>query len=341
MEEEVKKTKADKLMEKINTLAMRIEKEKNPVTRMLYSIRAKMVIAKLDREIGLQELAEKYKNDRAKIGVENKNEKLEARSDIIWINQRINALQRQLNENSDYDYASSNFLFGSGEVEKSGGIEQYVDILKTSGRHEQVYAASQIENIENLKGELNSLQDELKQKQEELAQIDKKELQADKKIRRQETVLVVKNKFNIFTKISDVFKSIKEGIKETFAEHKKVQEVEKSAKEVKAANDAGYDKACEELKAEYDEKMQALYELYNKKQEQAERRGNRDKAKTRRDSAKTQAAQFRSQMQDLANRRSAINNPDVDMSSATDNPSIDMENSASRENVEEEREFGD
>lgn len=274
MEEEIKeetpkkqKTKSEILMEKINALAEKIENEQNPIKRMLYSIRAKMVVAKLDREIEIQNLEEAFETKKHARDRIARGDKEDTRSEIIEINQRINELQGMLRRNTDYDYKRDSFIFGRDEVVRNGGIKNYIDILKASGRREQVEAAKKIEEAYHIRSELENLQDELAEKQDLLEDIDKEQKQEDRKDDITKNALVIKKRMNIFSRISEFFKDVKESVKETFAEYKKLRQTKTKSKEIKKENAEVLRNLKADIKAEYEQKMKELMEEYATVQE--------------------------------------------------------------------------
>lgn len=303
MGEEIKKTKSEILMEKINTLAEKIEGEENPIRRMLYSIRAKMVIAKLDREIQLQELQEKYASERTIRNEKAEKDKIDSRSDIITINQRINEIRKQLQKEEEYDPKSTNFIFGKKEIERYDGVEEYVNALKASKRPEQIMAAEKIQENYKLRRELEDLEDELEEKQFTLDEINEEKKWDDRKSKVKETALVVKSKVNIFSKIADFFRSVKESVKETFYEHKKIDEIRKKETDERKDTDNTLKEMKAKVKEEYKQKMKQLMEEYEKIQDDMDLKFNDQEKEVQVDRARTQAEKFREQMQKMAEKK--------------------------------------
>lgn len=136
MNEEKKKEKAQMLYEKVNILAEKIEKEPSATKRALYTIKAKMILAKLQRQIDISKIKEDYSTRRQNNKNEAEEDKSDARSDIIRLKRDINKVEEQIRKNADYDYKSNRFMFGTQEIDSNGGIDNYVNILKGSGRPE-------------------------------------------------------------------------------------------------------------------------------------------------------------------------------------------------------------
>lgn len=194
MNEEKKKTKAEALYEKVNILAEKIEKEPSAMKRALYSIKAKMILAKLQRQIDIQKIKQQYSKQRQDNLKEAEESKTDTRSDIIAMVQKINGLEDQIKRNADYDYQSKRFMFGTREIDSSGGINNYVQILKQSGRPEQVAAAQKIQDTEALRLELKNLKESLRDAQEELHYTDIDTQDKNEQLKREEKSLVVRKK---------------------------------------------------------------------------------------------------------------------------------------------------
>lgn len=266
--EEMKQSKSEKLMEKINLLAEKIENEKNPLKRTLYSIRAKMVIAKLDREIEIQNLKEQYDNEVADRVDDAEYAKMDTRSDILGINNRMREIEIQLNMDRAYDPNSRDFMFGQGEVVTNGGIEQYADILRASGRAEQVHAADKMQEMQALREELNTLKEELEARKFELEDIDFETEKENRKSERKMTALVLKT--NTWTRVTDWFKSIGAGVKEAFTGNKAVTEANTNKKAIKRLNRANMKNGEKLIKQNYKQVMKELKQTYKASQRNAD-----------------------------------------------------------------------
>lgn len=288
MSEENKKTKAEKLIEKVSNLAEKIENEDSIAKRTLYSMRAKILMSRIQRQIDIQEIRQEYSNDREQMAEDAEASKIDSRSEIIEINRQMNMLRSLVDRNQAYDYESPSFIFGADEVERYGGVENYIDTLLKSERTDQTEAAIQMRNIEYYKGELDKLEEELEQKRNKLAEIDRGTEFATKTSRREEKALIVKEKMNIWGRISNFFKNIKEGIKSGRSERKDI-------KNQKIPMETGESQSREEA-------LQALDEEYEKRRAAIEERYAMEGQMTKHKNASTQANDFRMQVKEAAGK---------------------------------------
>ncbi len=291
-EKKVKITKSQKLYNKVNDLVTKIENEPNVIKRTLYSIKAKLVLAKIQRQIDIQDIRDKYDTDRNQNDLDAEIAELDTRDDIIDLTSRINTLQDIININSDYDYESSRFMFGKSDVERKGGIDNYIKRLRQSGRIQQVDAASQMQYVENLKRELRAKQAELADKQGILAGIDKDRKDKNRASKVEETALVVNKKINIFARISNFFKKIVEGIKEgktqsQAVKNEKAKGIERTEGQMETRKDA-----LAKLEEEYQKRRAEILEEYDRA-EQNFKDGQ----------AREQANKFREELKEMANKR--------------------------------------
>lgn len=292
MEELVmEKSKSEKLMEKINLLADKIENEKNPIKRTLYSIKAKMVIAKLDREIEIQNLKEQYGNEIADRSEDAKYEKIDTRSGILKINNRIREIERQLNTDRAYDPNSREFMFGQGEIENNGGVNEYAEILRASGRPDQIQAAGKMQEMQALREELNSLKDELEERKNGLGAIDFETEEANRKSERKMNALVLKT--NTWTRVTDWFKSIGAGLKEAFTGNKIVTEAYANKKETKSLNRSKNKEKKRQIKQNYKQTMKELKETYKASQKNANQNAKMVKQNAKSEALHMQAEEIR------------------------------------------------
>lgn len=290
--EESKRTKSQKLYDKVNDLATKIENEPNVIKRTLYSIRAKLVLAKIQRQIDIKEIRDRYEAERKQNDEEAEFDEIDSRDDIIYLTSRVNELQDEIKRNSNYDYQSSKFMFGKGEVERKGGVDNYIERLKQSGRLRQVTVAERMKYVEELKKELSDRQAELADKQERLAEIDDNRKLKNKTSKTEETALVVKKKINIFAKISNFFRNVVAGIKEGKAQHQDIENKKAQGIEREDGKFETREEALTRIETEYQkmkEKVLAEYEGAENsfKGEQAKSQANNFREQVRQMAAKT------------------------------------------------------
>lgn len=289
--EEMRQSKSEKLMEKINLLAEKIENEKNPIKRTLYSIKAKMVIAKLDREIEIQNIKEQYNNEIADRVEDTEYTKMDTRSDILGINNRIREIEIQLNIDRAYDPNSRDFMFGQGEVAANGGTQQYAEVLRASGRPEQIQAADKMQEMQALREELNGLKEELEARKYELEVIDLETDKANMKAERKMNALVLKT--NTWTRVTDWFKSIGAGLKEAFTGNKVAAEANANKKAIKSLNRSKKNDAKKQIKQNYKQTMNELKQTYKASQKNANQNAKMVKQNAKNETSYMQAEEIR------------------------------------------------
>ncbi len=277
------KTKSKKLLDKCVVLANKIENEKSRAKRTLYSIKMKMLIAKIERELDIRDLQEEYAMDREERMENLQEEKSDARTESIKISKKIKALKKALKENKEYDYSSKDFIFPKEEVETEGGIDRYIGILRTSGNREQEEVATDIQETLAKRRELERLQKELQETKEQLKNADKMARRDNRKSKVTETALVTAKKANIFQKIGSFFRNLGSTVIETKEEisdlnalnmEKKdnIKSIKKEAKMTVQEQKEAFEEAKQKAYEEYQAKIQQLQEEYE--QESLEQKEN-------------------------------------------------------------------
>lgn len=284
-----KKTKSEQLYEKVDMLATKIEQEPNVIKRTFYAIRAKLVLAKIQRQIDIQNIKDEYSEKRMDNLIEAELDESDTTSEIISLNRRINDLKRQIGMYSEYDVNSKSFMFGQSNVERKGGVDNYIARLNQSGRPDQIEAAEKMKFVESLKKELRERQEELKGKQDILRDIDLNTKMSNKSLKTEETALVVKKKINIFSKISNFFKNVWSGIKEGREQHEDVKERRQQGMEQDDGKKLTREEALAQLEKEYLNSRESIIQEYARAEE--EFKGTQ---------AKSQADDFRAQVRKMA-----------------------------------------
>lgn len=321
MAEQQKKTKSEKLEEKINALIEKIENEKDPNKRALYSIKASVILEKINEELELQEAKEKYESERQEKRENVKDEKSDIRNEIMRLNIRKDYIKRKISEQSRYDSDSKNFILSgdNDEILNQGGIYQYLNnVLRTSGKLEQMDVADKIEQVENLKSELAQVEKDLQSRSNELKGIQMESQNDEISAKVKQTALVVKSKVNIFTKMRNFFKIVKDNVKSAWQEKKKLNEIksnnkidmefadeyrqeEKEVEEIYYSlekervneNYPGLEEKMEEIRKKYDKIYADIDRKYDQKKIQLNYGSRMEQEKISSERARTQAQQFR------------------------------------------------
>ena len=279
---EEKMDKAQKLTDKVNKLIEKLENETNIVKRTMYSIKAKMLIEKLNRTIELQEMKELFAQNKMDRANNLEKEKWELRSDIISIRLQIAEKEKELAKRKEYDIDSNKFMFGKEEVEKYGGIDEYIELLEGSGKSDQKIVASTIRDVEYIKGEIDRLLEEMQAKKDELSNKEDEHKKEDKNEHKELVKAGIKNKIGIFSRISSLFKNVKSSIKESIEERNAKKIILEASEEKNAVlmdeyneelrkSQEVFEKEVEKLKEERAKRAQEITGKYeDKKQEQSE-----------------------------------------------------------------------
>lgn len=262
--------KSQKLVEKVNLLTEKIETEKSPLKKHILAFRVKMIISKIQREIDLHNIREYYQLLRNSLKSEKEKSDVRALDNIAELSSKIKKLERELGGNEEYDAESPYFMYPAKFVKESGGIENLTKKLKQSKKIESQQAARKIEIMAQKRKELDVLYETLKSEQDRLdnSQDDYKANQKD--YSRQEKMLIIRQKINIFARIGVFFKTMTEQTKLYFDERKQNKELTKLQKADEVAIDEEYRKKMDELKREYRDAKEKHRE--SRKQEQEARK---------------------------------------------------------------------
>lgn len=263
------KTKAQKLYEKCKKLAENYEKEESLAKRILYGTKLKMAIAKLDREIDLDNIKQKFEKEKEGRDANLSESKKDKRKNISELTKRIKSLKRELKSNSEYDYKSEKFMYPKSDVNSMGGINNYIDELRKSKDPDLIETADKIEKASSLREKIEGLEEDLAKEKDDLRYADKRAKVEDKKAKMQETAMVVRKKANIFSRVGDFFKSAYQNMREAREEKRELKQTEKtkdiliksintSVKDYKKNKKQDYQEKMAESQAEYERKMAEL-----------------------------------------------------------------------------------
>ena len=243
--------KSKKLMEKIELLSQKIEQEKSPLKRHILAFKVKMLIAKIQKEIDLQNIKASYQDRREALLTDKENREANSIDNIASLNSRIKALQREMRGNEEYDVESPYFMYPKKYIEQSGGIENLTKKLRESTSQESQQAASKIAEMARKREELNGLYESLRTEQENL-EYSEEDYKHDKRyLKTQEMGLVVRQKFNIFSRIGDFFRNIAEQVTEYRKEKSEMKELKGLQKEDEIKLKEAYEREMQRLKEEY------------------------------------------------------------------------------------------
>ncbi len=270
--------KSKKLVEKINKLTEKIEQDKSPLKRHLMSFQVKMLLSKIQREIDLQNIKAEY-NDRRDLLLARK-ERREDKSieKIATLNNEIRALERDMRANEEYDVESEGFLYPEKYVRESGGIENLTERLKNSKNPEAQETARKIEQIAQKREKLEKLYEKLDNEKDNLEFSSDYYKRGKKRLDKEEKSLVLKQKFNVFSKIGDFFKNMSEEIKAYREEKRELKGMKETYKFEMNEIDDEYEKQMEELKERYKAEKEKMKEKQKEEMQNKQNELGKDKA---------------------------------------------------------------
>lgn len=280
--------KARTLMEKIDLLSQRIEQEKSPLKRHILAFKVKMLIAKIQREIDLQNLRASYEDKRTALLTDKEDRENSAIDNIAILNSKIKTLQREMSGNEEYDAESPYFMYPKNYVQDSGGVENLTKKLKESKKVESQQAAKRIEEMAIKRQELNQLYEELKQEQESLEYSQGDYEQDMNDLDKEEKSLVIRQRLNIFTRIGDFFKGIVQEAKLYREEKAQIKDLRVKQKEDESVIDEEFNRKMQELREEREKAKQQLRESQRGERENQQNQLGQDTA-----------ADFRKQMAEM------------------------------------------
>ena len=284
--------KSKQLLEKIDNLTQRMETEESPLKKHILAFQVKRLIAKIQREIDLNNIRDSYQAKRDELKKSKEQRELAGVDNIAGLNEQIMQLKREINGNEEYDVQSPYFMYPKKYVEQIGGPEALANKMKSSKKVETQQAAKRIENVVQKRKELQELEDKLAKEQEDL-EYSNEDYKADQKgLNREEKSLIIKQKMNIFSRIGEFFNNMIEEAKLYREERKQNKELDAKENEEEAALDEEYAKKIEELKREQEERRAALREKQDESRAQQNQQQNSGRA-----------AEFRAQVEQMAKQR--------------------------------------
>lgn len=305
--EENKKTKSELLTEKCNKLVEKLETEKSPIKRALYSVKLKILIAKIEKELEIQNIQENYGIEREEIKYNFANYRKNYRKEIGEFAKNIRIYQNKLARNAEYDPYSKEFLYPKSEIEREGGIDNFIDSLRDDDDYRSKDLANIIEATLEDRRILEEMQEELSEKQNVLENLDTMRKKEIKKSEKEEKALIKKEKIGIFQSIKMFFdgmiaefkanKEKRNNIKEINKfEKEEITNIKKEKKNLEKDAKSEYEKACQEAYEKYLETIENYKSQYMEEQNRIEEE-NKNKDKETREFAKELRTKIQNQPQ--------------------------------------------
>lgn len=232
--------KSQKLIEKINSLTEKIETEKSPLKKHMLAFRVKMLISRIQREIDINNIKDYYQDLRETSKQQKTDGEIVSLDNIAEITDKIKRLERELRGNEEYDAESQYFMYPAKFVEQSGGVDKLVQRLKQSEKPETKQAAQRIELMAQKRKELESLYEAKEKEQDALSDAQKGYKKQQIQYNIKEKAMIVREKVNIFSRISNFFKTMGEQAKLYIEEKKQDRELRNHQKEEEEKIEAKY-----------------------------------------------------------------------------------------------------
>ena len=257
--------KNEKLMEKVEKLTEKIGGEQNSLKRAIYSVVLESLLGKIQKEIDIRDIKEKYSQEREDRTEEAKNRiKSNTKRKMDLINQR-DYYKNQARGLSDFDPDSPKFAFKDELKLMDGDVFKLIDDLRQEGNTE---LATKIEEAMIARDNHEQAKEELQDLKSEGIKINKQVSRQNAKSSVKETALVAAKKVNIFKR---AFDSIKKGIKEYRETRKENKEFKKESKSIKVELQERQNEELENLNREYEQLMLELKEKRSEIQERYSR----------------------------------------------------------------------
>ena len=253
-----KENKNQKLIEKVDNVIEKLNAEKNPFKRAFYTVKLEMLNARIQKEIDIREIKEKYEKE--------KEERLEEANNAIRGNTKgkfnsiktRNYYENKMEELSDFDPKSRNFAF-KDELDMAGGdIEKMLNELHDSGNNE---IALKIEEAIEAREKYEEAKDDLHQMKSEGFKIQTKASWENVKSTTKETAIVVAKKTNVF---KTFLNAIKKGIQEFNESRKANKEFKKETYNIKLDVEERRNSELSDLEAEYQRQKEEYEEIMKK-----------------------------------------------------------------------------
>lgn len=268
-------SKVEELAQKIEESAQNLEKEKNPLKKYSLIFKTKQLLNKMEKEIKLQKIQEKYKEKSDALKDKRESNKKSDRGRKAEVSMEIDDIEKRIRANKKYDIESTSFIYSKEEIEEAGGIENLIEELENSGNRRQEMVAEKINEIIELKEDLEEYNEELKELNNKEREYNKKQSELKHKTQ----ALTIKTKFNVFEGIKNFFNNISSTVKEFRQEQKDIKKANERKRGAIQEIKNEYDFQREKIKKEYEEaiartnareaeeKQNAVEEVENNKSE--------------------------------------------------------------------------
>lgn len=254
------KNKDEKLVEKIEDLCNKIEKEENKLKIGIYKAKLSFLLLKIQKEIDLNEIKEKYE---AKIKDVDKQVK-EISKDITENKKKAILSKKkcvaELNKLAEYDPESSEFVFQEELDMVAGDVDELIKTLRENNEED---VADSIELACYYREEYKECNEELRKNKNKNKEIIDESIKIKKKNKKEykSHVFKTKKKENIFKQI---FLSIKNGWDEYKAQDRFKKEYETRKNKFEREQRKKEKEELEELEKEYKQNLEKFQKEYEK-----------------------------------------------------------------------------
>ena len=242
--------KAQKLIKKVNELCERCSKENNLVKKHLLKFRLRMLKCRLQEELDLYNLNEKYRIKTEKLKDKKDQEQKNDIKSIIEISKKIKQREELLNANTEYDYYSPDFMFPKSTIESCGGINQFAKLLQEDENLIIQDAGKRVEGMIKCRQQIQILKKQMEDRQKSMETREKDFVEQKSQMNftaNDKSMALRENRF--LGKIPQFFKIVKQSIQDFRTE---LAERRSLATEYKQKE--------EELRQQFDAQMKQLRE---------------------------------------------------------------------------------
>lgn len=293
----MEKNKDKKLLDKVEKLCQKLETEENALKRAIYSAKLNFLMARIQKELDIIEIKEKYNEE-----IENIEQFANIRAKEIT-RTKMKAIQEKKKYSSrlsgiaEFDPTSSDFAFQEELDSVGGDVNKLIEMLKEDGEDVIAESIERACELGKKYDEYDTMLEESKSKRKEI----EKEMKTRKKEKERENkALVSKRKENIFKRI---FNAIKNGIAEY--KNKKIAkkayendisnfenlENQNEEEELEIVNKE-YQKKLQEIEADYQKRLENLNEKYEKLKNEVQE----PHAKNKEEFRKNKTSEYRASM---------------------------------------------
>ena len=263
--------KSKKLLDKIDLLTEKIETEKSPLKRHLLSFKVKRLIARIQKEIDLNNIKDYYQGLKDDLKLEKEENDAEALDSVALMTNKIKRLQMELRGNEEYDAESQYFMYPQQFVKQTGGVDKLVEKLKQSSHTESQQAAQRIEAMAEKRKEIEAYNKLLEQAQDDLKNGQKDYRKQQIKHTIEEKSMLLRRKVNFLPGIASFFRTIGEQAKSYIEEKLEDREFKKQQKEEERETNRSYRECIKNLKQE---RRQAMKQARKKRPENRDLKHN-------------------------------------------------------------------